>query len=428
MPKYPLALVCLTTLGWLSFIACTTAPTAIPSPSSEPPSPTQPVALNCIIKVASLLSLQGYAVPQSASMVNSMQLALDEHGATTKDGKCNIVFASLDDSTATSQIFDPQTEKVLANQLAADLQVLAVVGPYYARAAKLAIPIFNQGGGLVMVSPSPATTYWALTKNIIPEDELTAQFYPTGIRNFARVVPSDDTQGHVGARWYKAQGLHAVFLIHDDDTYGRGIAAGFDEEAQKLGLTIKENGRLDQLAEDYAMLVKKIAKSGADSVYLSISATERTPTLLKQLAASGWKGQVGGPDSLFDSLNLANAGSAAEGLFGTSREIPLDALVKSSPAAAKWFNAYKLRFGKPPEMYAPYAYEAMNVVLAALDQCSAAGTVTRECVRGATLATENWDGVLGEAWSFDENGDTSLTLEGGTRVKNGNVEFVEIVK
>lgn len=361
-------------------------------------------------------------------MVNSMQLALDEHGMTTRDGKCNIAFTSLDDSTATSQIFDPETEKVLANQLAADPQVLAVIGPYYARAAKLTIPIFNQAGGLVMVSPSPATTYWALTKNIIPEDELTAQFYPTGIRNFARVVPSDDTQGHVGARWYKAQGLHAVFLLHDDDTYGRGIAAGFDEEAQKLGLTIQENGRLDQLAEDYTMLVKKIAKSGADSVYLSIIATDRTPTLLKQLAASGWKGQVGGPDSLFDTLNFAETGSAAEGLFGTSREIPLDALGKTSPATAKWFDAFQRKFAKPPETFSPYAYEAMNVVLAALDQCSAAGAVTRECVRGAVLGTKDWDGVLGETWSFDANGDTSLTLEGGVRVKNGNPEFVEIVK
>jgi branched-chain amino acid transport system substrate-binding protein len=51
----------------------------------------------------------------------------------------------------------------------------------------------------------------------------------------------------------------------------------------------------------------------------------------------------------------------------------------------------------------------------------------RDAIRDAVLNTKNFNGVLG-TWSFDQNGDTTLTTLSGNVVKNGKWEFVTVLK
>ena len=46
-------------------------------------------------------------------------------------------------------------------------------------------------------------------------------YYPTGTRNYARVVPPDDLQGSVGANWAKTLGATRVYILHDTASFGR---------------------------------------------------------------------------------------------------------------------------------------------------------------------------------------------------------------
>jgi branched-chain amino acid transport system substrate-binding protein len=87
---------------------------------------------------------------------------------------------------------------------------------------------------------------------------------------------------------------------------------------------------------------------------------------------------------------------------------------KLTGKGATWYQAYKAKFGSEPEGYASYGYEAAKVALNAITQ---AGTKDREAIRAAVFATANYDGVLG-TWSFDANGDTSLTTMSGRQVMN----------
>ena len=54
------------------------------------------------------------------------------------------------------------------------------------------------------------------------------------------------------------------------------------------------------------------------------------------------------------------------------------------------------------------------------------GEVTRAGVVRELLATRDYNGVLG-TWSFDENGDTTLTQLSGQRAENGKFEFTRTI-
>jgi branched-chain amino acid transport system substrate-binding protein len=63
------------------------------------------------------------------------------------------------------------------------------------------------------------------------------------------------------------------------------------------------------------------------------------------------------------------------------------------------------------------------VLLDAIERAyNADGQVTREGVVRELFATSNYSGVLGN-WSFDEDGDTTLTELSGERVQNGEFQF-----
>ena len=94
-----------------------------------------------------------------------------------------------------------------------------MIGTYNSACAQVEIPILNQapGGPLAMISP--ANTAAGLTRPGLPppwgfrgEPEV---FYPTGTRNFVRVLPPDDMHGPAHALLAKDLGLRSVYLLHD---------------------------------------------------------------------------------------------------------------------------------------------------------------------------------------------------------------------
>jgi branched-chain amino acid transport system substrate-binding protein len=80
-------------------------------------------------------------------------------------------------------------------------------------------------------------------------------------------------------------------------------------------------------------------------------------------------------------------------------------------------------FGGEPGAYAAYGYESVKV---ALDAIQRAGRKDREAIRAAVFATKDYHGVLGK-WSFDPNGDTTLTTMSGRQVKDGEFDDANAV-
>jgi branched-chain amino acid transport system substrate-binding protein len=339
-------------------------------------------------------------------------MALDEAGM--KVGGATIVYEDMDDATPARGAWDAGKEAENANKAVSDADVMVYVGTFNSGAAKVAIPILNRAN-LVMVSP--ANTYPGLTKPGKGEPNEPDVYYPGGKRNYARVVPADDLQGAVAANWSKQIGATKVYILDDTELYGHGIAVVYNETAGKIGLSVAGGPEgIDSKASDYRALATKIRGTGADLIYYGGITQNNAGKLFKDLrSVLGPSIALMGPDGIFEQAFLDDAGDAAEGVYVTFGGVGPS---KLTGKGAAWYGAYKAKYGAEPEAYASYGYEAAKV---ALDAISRAGTKDREAIRAAVFATANMDGVLG-TWSFDANGDTTLTTMSGRAVVNGKFD------
>src|SRR3712207_7892064 len=87
---------------------------------------------------------------------------------------------------------------------------------------------------------SPANTYIGLTKPGGEPDE-PDKYYPTGERNYARVIVADDKQGQAGAALMQEEGVESVYILDDRETYGKGLADQFQQAAEEQGIRSEEH-------------------------------------------------------------------------------------------------------------------------------------------------------------------------------------------
>jgi branched-chain amino acid transport system substrate-binding protein len=115
-----------------------------------------------------------------------------------------------------------------------------------------------------------------------------------------------------------------------------------------------------------------------------------------------------GPDGIQTQAFIDGAGaSVAEGAYASVAGLAPE---NYTAAGKKFLASYEAKYGHLTEPYAILGYEDINVVLAGIESvCAAGGDPTdRATVTKAVLSTKDFNGVLG-TWSFDANGDTTLT-------------------
>ncbi|MEB3337678.1 MAG: branched-chain amino acid ABC transporter substrate-binding protein [Leptolyngbyaceae bacterium] len=420
-PRFAIALL-VTTLSVGVLTACQDAanpPAGSPEATSSPAA-SAPVDENTV-KIVSSLPMTGSALGQTQTIVNGIQQVIDEVNSTVCDGKLKLVYEAMDDATAAAGKWDPAQATANANKAVADKSVVAYIGTFNSGAAKLAIPILNEAN-LVMVSP--ANTYPGLTKPGKGEAKEPDIYYPNGKRNYARVVPADDLQGSAGANWAKTMNLTKVFILDDQELYGKGIADIFKSTAQKIGLEVLGHEGIDSKASDYKALMTKIKALGPDLIYFGGITQNNAGQLIKDMRNVGMtadKVKFMGPDGIFEQALIDAAGKDAEGVFATFGGVPGNQL---TGAGKTWYENYKAKFKAEPEAYAAYGYESGKVVVEGIAKVC---KNDRAAIRDAVMGTKDFKGVLGE-WSFDANGDTTLTTMSGNVVKNGKFEFASLLK
>jgi branched-chain amino acid transport system substrate-binding protein len=369
------------------------------------------------VKIISSFPLTGSSIGQTQTIINGIKQALEESKSSACSGKFKIEYESLDDATAASGKWDAAREAENANKAAGDPNVVAYIGTFNSGAAKISIPILNRAN-LVMVSP--ANTAVGLTKAGGEPGE-PDKYYPTGKRNYARVVPADDLQGLAGANWAKSLGAKKVFVLDDQEIYGKGLADVFEASAKKLGMQVLGHEGIDSKATDYKALMNKIKALNPDLIYFGGITQNNGGQLIKDMRNVGMtadKVKFMGPDGIFEQALIDAAGKDAEGVYATFGGIPPKEL---TGAGKLWYEGYKKKFNSEPEPYAAYGYEAAKVVIAGIDK---ACKNDRVAVKDAVLATKDFQGILG-TWSFDANGDTTLKNLSGNIVKNGKWEFAQ---
>ena len=351
--------------------------------------------------VASDLPLQGAGRAQNLAMQQAIQYVLEKE-YKFKAGKYTVGYQGCDDSTAQTGAWDPAKCSSNARAYASDKSVIGVLGTFNSGCSKLIVPILNRAPGGAVAMLSSANTNVGLTHfapwNSPGEPKI---YYPTGVRNYARVAATDDFQGPAMADYLKSKKVKSVFIIHDNQTFGKGVANAFQNRASGLGIKVLGFVPWDAKATSYAAIGDQIASSGAQSVYMGGLVCNNGVKLIKDIrAAVGPKPIFTGPDGFTPFSATAEAGSAAQGMVISYAGQPLS---KLGPAGKKFiaqFRAYaKIKGQVPP--YAVYQAQAAQVMLGAI----AASNGTRGSVVGAMFRANIKNGIMG-TFHFDKNGDT----------------------
>ena len=163
-----------------------------------------------------------------------------------KAGKYTVQYQDCDDSTAQAGAYDPATCSSNANAYIRDSSVIGVLGTLNSPCAKLEVPVLNRVG---LVEISGANTNLGLTQPSGEPGE-PDKYYPSGIRNYARVVAVDNSQGAVDATLAQKLGAKSVYVLDDKESYGVGVADFFQKAATQLGIKVAGRDSWDPKAAE----------------------------------------------------------------------------------------------------------------------------------------------------------------------------------
>ena len=371
------------------------------------------------VLIASDFPLQGANRALTTEMADAIEYILEQQ--EWKAGDLVVGFQSCDDSTAQAGSWDSAKCSSNGRSYANNESVIGVVGTFNSGCAKLVIPVANRApnGPLAMVSP--ANTYPGLTEGGPgTESGEPNNYYPTGKRNYARVVWNDQFQGAANALYAKELGLKKVFVVNDSETYGLGIATLFVDYAKKQGIQILGNQKWDKKASSYESLASRIAATNPDAIFLGGIVCNNGGKLIKDLKAGNPDAQIIGPDGWTPiSATIEGAGAASNDMYITQPGVPVDQL---SGAGQEFVNGFTEANGKAPNPYTAYAAQAAVVLLDAIER----GGDDRAKVAEELFNTDIQDGILGN-FQIDENGDTTLGTVSVYQVKDGKETFVKTI-
>ena len=375
--------------------------------------------------ISSDLPKQGGSADQSASTNKAIRLLLKQQG--NKAGKFNIKFREYDNSTAAKGSWDDAQCAKNAQAHVASRDEVAVMGTYNSGCAKIIVPILNQDPKGPMVMVSNANTNPGLTKAWDPGEP--EKYYPTGKRNYYRVVTTDDNQGAAAAQFAKSQGVKSVYVLNDRQTYGQGVARSFTTNAKKLGLNVLSSGDAgegwDDKAPNYEALFTKIAALKPDMVYVGgifdLNGGQLVKDKVKYLG-DNTKVKFMMPDGFTgypDFLALPEAAGAYLSFTGLS----IDQFPKGGVAEA-FQKAYKKEYKEAPtSSFSVYGAAAAQVILDAISRSN--GTRKDIFNKMKTVNIPANKSVVGTALKFDKNGDIlskDITI---LIVKNGAETFLQ---
>jgi branched-chain amino acid transport system substrate-binding protein len=372
------------------------------------------------LTVYSSLPLQGASRPQSEDVIKGIRLALKQAGG--KAGEHTIKYVSLDDSTAAAGKWDAAQTKANARKVAQDDSAIAYIGEFNSGASANSIPTLNEAG---ILQVSPSNTALGLTKSGEgAEPGEPDKYYPTGKRNYGRVVPIDTIQGAALASWMKDEGVTSVYILDDNEVYGKGVAANTKGAAEKLGIEIAGEDSWDGTASNFRALAQKIKSSGADAVFTGGIIDNNAPQLYKDLHAALPEAKLFGPDGVA-TIDMT-AEIPAEVQAQTYLTAPTLSPEELPESGQKFYADYQEEYGEPQDEIDPYAlygYEAMAVVLSAIEK----GGDDRQAVIDAFFATKQRESPLG-VYDIDPDGDTTLADYGGYRAKGGKLVFEKVLE
>lgn len=368
--------------------------------------------------IAADFPLQRGLLSYTRPMVEALTLALQRRGY--RAGRFKVGLQICDDATPTSPLYSARTCAANAREFGRNPSVIGVVGPFASGCAQTEIPILNQAphGPLAIVSPS--NTLVELTRPVPGRTGGPDPYYPSGHRNYARVIAPDDVQASANAVLARKLRVRRVYLLDDGGSYGMTMASVFERTARKIRLAVVGRDSWDEDTNRYASLAARIARTRADGVFVAGALRANGVALLTDLRSRlGPTVQIMAPDGFDPQETSTSSGTAAEGMTLSQAGIPIERLGR---AGRQFVASFSKKTGGVPTGFAVHAAQAMDVLLDAIARSDG----TRASVTRNLFSTRISNGILGSFW-ITSTGDTTLNAVTIFRIAHGKVTTYDTI-
>ncbi|HET7833056.1 MAG TPA: branched-chain amino acid ABC transporter substrate-binding protein [Gallionella sp.] len=331
-----------------------------------------------IVRIGAVAPLTGPQAHLGKDNENGTRMAIDDanaKGIVIGGRKVRFELVSEDDQA------DPKTGTIVAQKLA-DSKVSGVIGHLNSGTTIPAAKIYSDNG-IPQISPSATAVAY------------TAQ----GFNTTFRVMANDAQQGQVlGQYAAKNLGAKKIAIIDDRTAYGQGLADEFAKAVQASGAQIVAREYTSDKAVDFTAVLTAVKGKQPDLLFYGGMDAQSGP-MAKQIKALALNLKFMSGDGGYTPEFIKLAGDAAEGTYASLPGVPLDKMPGGKAFADRFVAKYQ-----PIQLYAPYCYDAVNVMIAAMQK---ADSVEPAKYLPALVGISH-DGVTAKI-QFDAKGD----LKGG---------------
>jgi branched-chain amino acid transport system substrate-binding protein len=335
------------------------------------------------IHVGNAGAFTGDAAAPCMEIYNSAQIAVDEWNARGGIQGVKIKQIMGDDA------MDPAQGVNVAHKFVADKLMYGVVGPPMSHIAQATLKIYG-AADLACITTAAS------------KPELTEQ----GYKHFFRVNARNDAHGKNCALFMKKY-LNAkkVAVLNEKVAYCENMAKETIAALKDLGITDIMQETIVGGAKDYSAVLTKVKAYKPDVLFFIATTAPDQAIGVRQAKELGIDAVFFGTEGARDKKDfIAAAEGAAEGAYVYHFAPDIYAI----PAADAYVKKYESTYGVLSG-FGPPAYEAMNILLTAIDRAAADGDITRQEVVDKLHQIKNYNGILGFPVTFDSKGD----LEGG---------------
>lgn len=350
-----------------------------------------------VVKIGHVAPLTGGIAHLGKDNENGARLAVEEinaKGLTIGGQKITLQLDAQDDAA------DPRTATQVAQKLVDD-KVVAVVGHLNSGTTIPASKIYSDAG---IVQISPSATNPAYTQQ--------------GFKTAYRVVATDAQQGPALANYAQSKGYKSVAVVDDSTAYGQGLANEFEKKAKALGLKVLSHDATNDKAVDFRAILTKIKGENPDAImYGGMDATGGP--FAKQAKQLGLRAKILAGDGVCTEQLSDLAGDASANVVCSQAGAALEKM----PGGAEFQAKYQKRFGQPIQIYSPFTYDAVYIIVDAMKR---ANSVDPAKIL-AQMPTTDYKGVIGET-VFDSKGDLKHGVISLYDYKGGKKSFLDQVK
>jgi branched-chain amino acid transport system substrate-binding protein len=364
-------------------------------PKKAAEAPKAPAEETVTVKIGHAGPLTGGIAHLGKDDENGVHLAVDE--ATDKKIKIGGKTVKFEMMSEDDQA-DPKLGPTIAQKFV-DAKVAGVVGHLNSGVTIPASAVYNQAG-LPVISGSATNP------------KLTEQ----GFKVVFRTVGRDDQQGPAVAAYIANELKSKKVAIADDATaYGEGLANEVEKTLKAAGVQVIAREKTNDKATDFKAILTKIKGKNPDAVFYGGMDATGGP-LLKQARELGLKSVFAFGDGACTAEMSKLAGPASEGMICSQAGIPTQMASKS------FQDAFTKKYGEVKQ-YAPFFYDATNVIIAAMQKADSADPAKYL----PEMAKISYEGATGKI-EFDAKGDRKDAEMTIFQMKGGKVDPIAIIK